>query len=158
MLAEFIYFCWRCFSNALKQDNQAAILLGSSLWIPYFLLALPAMNISTMEWRSFLGVCWVFPVNSNRTTKQRFTKVLQHKSLILDLKRIMFAVFMMFWFSLLTLTEFYFLFFSGSTCLFPMNSNRLTDQRFFHASSTWTLHYKLVHPENIFVFGLKQRL
>jgi len=54
-LAEFVYFCWRCSSNALKQHNQATILLGSSIRIPYFLLALTAMNISTMEWRSFLA-------------------------------------------------------------------------------------------------------
>ena len=35
----------------------------------------------------------VFPLYSNRTTKQRFTKILRHESLILDLKRIVFAVF-----------------------------------------------------------------
>ena len=35
----------------------------------------------------------VFPLNSNRTTKQRFTKVLRHESLISDLQRIEFAVF-----------------------------------------------------------------
>ena len=66
MLAEFIYFCWRCSSNVLKQDNQATILLGSSIWIPYFLLALPAMNISTMEWRSFLAASWVFTLSLSR--------------------------------------------------------------------------------------------
>ena len=51
----------------------------------------------------------VLPLNSNRTTKQRFTIVLRHKFLILDLKQIVFAVFydvrVQF---LLTLTEFYF--------------------------------------------------
>ena len=35
----------------------------------------------------------VLPLNSNRTTKQRFTIVLRHKFLILDLKQIVFAVF-----------------------------------------------------------------
>ena len=67
MLAEFIYFCWRCSSNALKQDNQATILLGSSIWIPYFLVALSAMNISTMEWRSFLRAYWVFTLSLSRS-------------------------------------------------------------------------------------------
>ena len=66
MLAEFIYFCWRCFSNAFKQDNHAAILLGFSIWIPYFLVDLSAMNISTMEWRSFLCAYWVFTLSLSR--------------------------------------------------------------------------------------------
>ena len=35
----------------------------------------------------------VFPLNSNKTTKQRFTMVLRDEFLMLDLKQIVFAVF-----------------------------------------------------------------
>ena len=35
----------------------------------------------------------VFPLNSNRTARQRFTMVLRDEFLILDLKQIVFAVF-----------------------------------------------------------------
>ena len=62
----FVFFCWRCLSNALKQENQATTPQGSSTWIPYFLLALPAINISIMEWRNFLGVYWVFTLSRSR--------------------------------------------------------------------------------------------
>ena len=50
----------------LSNNNHATILLGSSIWIPYFLLALPAMNISTMEWRSFQRAYWVFTLSRSR--------------------------------------------------------------------------------------------
>ena len=45
-------------SNALKQHNQATIFHGSTILIPYVLLALSAlaMNIYAIEWRSFVGV------------------------------------------------------------------------------------------------------
>ena len=50
-------------SNALKQHNQATIFHGSTILIPYVLLALSAMNIYAIEWRSFVGVYWVFTLS-----------------------------------------------------------------------------------------------
>ena len=130
MLAKFInfLFCWRWWSNALKQDNQATPPQSSLTWIPYFLLALPAINISRMEWRNVLAfteylLCQgqgVFPLHPTRATKQRFTKVLRHESLISDLQRIEFAVFCD------VLVQFLIFFYQAE----GMNSNRLTKQQF----------------------------
>ena len=67
----------------------------------------------------------VFPLNSNRTTKQRFIKVLQYQSLILDLQRIVFAVFMMFLVQFAHAYRVLFLFLWGSRCFFFFFPNEL---------------------------------
>ena len=67
LLNLFIFFCaGGVFPKHSKSTIKQQIPLGSSTWIPYFLLALPAMNISIMEWRSFLGVYWVFTLSRSR--------------------------------------------------------------------------------------------
>ena len=165
MLAEFINFfsCWRWWSNALKQDNQATPPQSSLTWIPYFLLALPAINISIMEWRNVLAfteylLCQgqgVFPLHPTRATKQRFTKVLQHESLISDLQRIEFAVFCDVLVQFAHACWVYFhLFLSG----WRNELKQVNQATIFHASSTWSLHSNLLHLEEIVLFRWKQRL
>ena len=131
LLNLFIFFCWRCLSNAFKQDNQATTPQGSSTWIPYFLLALPAINISKMEWRKFLGVYWVFTLSGSRcfsTVLKQDNQAMIHQgsSTWMPCNESCSPFFMMFWFSLLTLPEFFFFFYQAE----GMNSNRLTKQRF----------------------------
>ena len=66
---------------------------------------------------------------------------------------------MMFLFSLLTLTEFFLLFFLIMLhVFFPNEPVQVTRPTSFHDSSTWTCRHNLVHQEKIFLFGLKQRL
>ena len=161
MLAECVYFCWRCSSNALKQDNQATILLGSSIWIPYFLVALSAMNISTMEWRSFLRAYWVFTLSrcSSIELKQDNQATIHHGSST--------------WipyFGLKTNSASRFLWCCGSVCshllsfflirlkvLSPMNPKRLTYQWFSILLQLEAYIQLGASRENIFI-GLKQRL
>ena len=91
-----------------------------------------AILLAFTEYLLCQGQC-VFPLNSNTTTKQRFTKVLRHESLILDLQRIVFAVFYDVVVQFARLLSF-FLFWLK--VFFPNELKQVNQATIFHAPST----------------------
>ena len=152
---------WCSFSDAcwIYSFFLCWIPLGSSTWIPYFLLALPAMNICTMEWRSFLGVSWVFTLSRSRCfsielKQDNQATIHQGSSTWIP------------YFGLATNTVRRFLWCSGSVCsrllsffffnqVFISNELKQVNQAMiFHGSWTWSFHSNLLHLEQIVLFGL----